>query len=439
MSKTADLIIRNGRVLTMDPEVGLVNNCDVAIADGEIIAIGPDLEVPAGCSTIEADGNIVMPGLVDTHTHLWNGMWRTYAESAGPSTKYGALGLGMGPLFSPEDSYQAVLMAALEMVSNGITTVHNWAHNMVSIDHAAAEISALKDVGIRARFSYGYHWNLPQNEVMPLDNVLETRKRWEGGLVRVGMALRNDTTQGTVPGHFAALSVDPAILKQEMSVMRENDIPITMHIRNPGPASYFIDAGYIAPDTLIVHGYHWAGSEWDQLAKAGIRIAVTPDTCMRGLKKFMPIGDIIASGAPLGLSFDHMNGSGHADMFRLMHMTILNEAMRGEETLPALKAVELATAGGAEVMGLGDVTGTLTVGKRADVIMLNADALSLTPLHDIPMAIANSAHPALVDTVIIDGKVVKKDGALCNWDAADVARQANATFEGLRERYEATL
>src|SRR5690606_20061820 len=195
MSKTADLIIRNGRVLTMDPEVGLVNNCDVAIADGEIIAIGPDLEVPAGCSTIEADGSIVMPGLVDTHTHLWNGMWRTYAESAGPSTKYGALGLGMGPLFSPEDSYQAVLMAALEMVSNGITTVHNWAHNMVSIDHAAAEISALKDVGIRARFSYGYHWNLPQNEVMPLDNVLETRKRWEGGLVRVGMALRNDTTQ----------------------------------------------------------------------------------------------------------------------------------------------------------------------------------------------------------------------------------------------------
>src|SRR5690606_2077616 len=127
------------------------------------------------------------------------------------------------------------------------------------------------------------------------------------------------------------------------------------------------------------------------------------------------------------------------DMFRLMHMTILNEAMRGEETLPALKAVELATAGGAEVMGLGDVTGTLTAGKRADVIMLNADALSLTPLHDIPMAIANSAHPALVDTVIIDGKVVKKDGALCNWDAADVARQANATFEGLRERYEATL
>ena len=439
MDKAADLIVRHGRVLTMDTALGEVTDCDIAVANGEIIEIRPNIQVPAGCTVVEAAGNIVMPGLVDTHTHMWNGLWRSYAGSGGAETSYGALGLGMGPLFTPEDSYNAVLGAALEMLGNGITTVHNWAHNMVSIEHANAEIQALKDVGVRARFSYGYRWDQPQDQLMPLDDVLTTRKRWAGGLLDVGIALRNDTTQGQIPGFFAALSIDPALLGEEIAVMRENHVPLTMHIRNPGPASYFIDAGYIAPDNLIIHGYHWRKGEWNQLADAGIRISVAPYSCLHGLNKLMPLGEALSAGVTLGVSFDHMNGSGNADMFRLMQLMVMNEAVRNEAPLSWHKAVEIATTDGAAALGLGEVTGSLTVGKRADIIILDAETLGMAPLHDVPMAVVNSASPSTVDTVIVDGVVLKSHGSLVGWDAGDVARRVDSTFRGLRERYESAV
>lgn len=436
MESRAELIVRGGTVLAMSAGAETVTHADVAIAGGEIVGIDTDIAVPDGCEIIDAADRIVMPGLVDTHTHMWNGLWRSYADTGGPASAYGALGMGMGRLYTPEDSYVAVLGVALEMIAAGVTTVHNWAHNMVSPEHAEAELMALRDAGIRARFSYGYHWNLAQTALMPLDDVVQFRDRWNGGLIDVGMALRNDTTQGTVKDFFAALSVDPALLREEMAAMRENRVPLTMHIRNPGPASYFIDAGYIAPDNVIVHGYHWSGDEWRILADAGIRISLSPHSCLAGLHQLMPLGDIIASGAPAGLSFDHMNGSGNADMFRLMQLALLNEALRDDDGITPLTAIGLATLGGAEVLGLGDRTGSITLGKRADLLLLDSEALSMVPLHDVPTAVANSANPSIVDTVIVDGVVLKRGGELLHWDRHEVARSVDRTFRGLRERYE---
>jgi cytosine/adenosine deaminase-related metal-dependent hydrolase len=419
----------------MDPVLGDLVHGDVAVSGGEIVAVGQALEVPAGCEVVEAEGGLVMPGLVDTHTHLWNGVWRSFAGSGGPQTSYGALGTGMGPLFSPEDSYQAVLAASLEMVASGVTTVHNWAHNILSPEHADAEIRALRDAGVRARFSYGYHWRLPQDEPMDLEDVVRVRDQWSSGTVTVGMALRNDTTQGTAAVTFPSLSVAPSLLRHEMDVMRAHNIPLTMHIRNPGPAQYFIDAGYIGQDNLIVHGYHWdQAQDWKLLAGAGANISLSPYSCLVGMKKLMPLTHMLEHGIPTGLSFDHMNRSGNADMFRMMQLLVVNEALAGRQ-LPWRTAVEIATTGGAEVLGLGAVTGSLTPGKRADLIVLDPHALSIAPMHDSYMTIANSAGPGVVDTVIVDGKILKRAGRLTQWDPSEVTTAVNTTFTSLAQRY----
>jgi cytosine/adenosine deaminase-related metal-dependent hydrolase len=418
--------------MTMDPQLGDMDDADLLVIDGEIHAVGRSLPSPAGCEVIDVRGSIVMPGLVDTHTHMWNGLWRSYAESGGPETTYGALGVAMGPLFTPQDSYRSVRAAALEMLTCGVTTTHNWAHNIITPEHADAEIQALRDVGIRHRFSYGYHWTLGQTETMNLDDVRRVHDEWTGSMTQVGLALRNDTTQGKASVSFGPLSVSPELLVQEATFAREHGIPLTMHIRNPGPAEYFIERGYIAPDCLVVHGYHWRDATlWQRLAEAGARLSVSPYTAMILNSELVPLGLMLDAGVPTGLSFDHMNESGSADMFRLMQLTVVNESLRVGAPLPWRTAVRLATIDGARLLGLEDVTGSLAPGKRADVLVLDGRRLTMAPVHDLAMTVACSASPAAVSLVLVDGEVVVRDGALTRYDEDETAQDVE---ELLREK-----
>ncbi|HET8614935.1 MAG TPA: amidohydrolase family protein, partial [Actinomycetales bacterium] len=354
---------------------------------------------------------------------------RSYAESGGPETTYGALGVGMGPLFTPHDSYRSVRAAALEMLSCGVTTTHNWAHNIITPEHADAELQALRDVGIRHRFSYGYYWTLGQTEPTNLADVRRVHDEWTGPMTRVGLALRNDTTQGTASVSFGPLSVSPDLLAQEMAFARDHGIPLTMHIRNPGPAEYFIDRGYIGPDCLVVHGYHWDDdTSWRRLADAGARVSVSPYTAMILNSTLIPLGPMLDAGVPTGLSFDHMNESGGADMFRLMQATVVNESLRVGEPLPWRTAVRLATIDGARLLGIDDVTGSLTPGKRADLVVLDARRLTMAPVHDLAMTVACSAGPAAVTLVMVDGEVLVRDGALARYDQAGIADDLEALF-----------
>lgn len=434
MVERSGLVIRGARVVSMDRGVGDFGCGDVVVAGGVIQGVGEGLSAPAHFSVIEAEGRIVLPGLIDTHTHLWNGVWRSFAGVGGEGTDYGSLGVGMGPLFAPEDSFQAVLAGSLEMVNAGVTTVHNWSHNVTSPAHADAEIEAAIAAGIRTRFSYGYHWNLAHDELMDLDDVRRVRDQWSGGLVTVGLALRNDTSTATSPIAFPSLSVPPELLKEEMRFARAEGIPLTMHIRNSGPAAYFVDHGFVGPDNLIVHGYHWNEEDWRVLGQAGARVSVSPHTALLWNKTLVPLGDMLAHDVQVSISNDIMNASGTVDLFRTMQLLVINEALRSQTPLPWRRALELATIDGATALGLDAVTGSLTPGKRADLIMLDTDTLSLTPVFDPIVTIVNSAGPGVVDTVLVDGEILKRHGKLTRWDPAQVARRTATMFTALRTR-----
>ena len=121
------LLVRGGHVITMDPGTGDVPGGDVLVSGGAIAAVGTGLAVPAGARVIDATGMIVAPGLVDTHWHMWNTLLRGMSET-GPG--YFRLCRGLGPAFGPGDVFHGTLLACAEAISSGITTVHDWAHNV---------------------------------------------------------------------------------------------------------------------------------------------------------------------------------------------------------------------------------------------------------------------------------------------------------------------
>lgn len=430
------LLLRGGRVVTLDQELGDFDCADVLVVDGRIAEVGPDLAVPEGYEVLDVEGGLVMPGLIDTHTHMWNGVWRTHAGTTDdPRDTYQAMGERMGPLFLPEESYLAVRAAAYEMLGSGITTTHNWAHNLVAPEHADAEIRATTEAGIRTRFSYGYRWDLDQQQPMDIEDVLRVRDQYDSPMCRVGMALRNDITPDPSFTAFASLAVPPSVLRQEIDFAREHGIPLTTHVLNPGPAQYWIDHDYIGPDNLIVHGYHWTREEWKALGAAGAHVSISPYSALMGRKTLIKLGDMLEYGVRTGLSFDHMNRSGSADMFRLMHVMVLNEGLRTGQQMPWRSAVELGTIEGARALGIDDLTGSLTPGKAADIIVLDALSLTMVPLIEPYWAIANSAGPKTVSTVIVDGVVKKRDGVLVGVDEHQLARELSEMFRRILDRY----
>jgi len=183
------LVVRNAaHVLTMDPKLGNLADADVHIRDGRIIAIGRNLAAVSG-QMIDARGMIVMPGLIDTHTHMWNCLWRTL------DTPYIYGHSNLGPQYRPEDSYNAVRLCAAEFLFGGITTVHAWEHNVRSPAHADAELKALTDMGMRTHYSYGYYHHLPADQPMNLEDILRLRRQWQGETVTVGYDSSNPDNQ----------------------------------------------------------------------------------------------------------------------------------------------------------------------------------------------------------------------------------------------------
>src|SRR5262249_25270479 len=224
----ADLLIRGGYVITMDPGAGDVPGGDVLVSGGTIAAVGTGLTAPAGAAELDATGMIVAPGLVDTHWHLWNTLLRGMSEG-GPG--YFRLCRSLGPAFGPEDVYQGTLLGCAEAISSGITTVHDWCHNIRSPAHAEAGLRALARAGLRARFSYGYPAAHANGQAMDLAGLRQLHADWAGrgadGLLSLGMAWRGPG------GSDPAMRMPAAIYRQGIDTARGLGIPVPLPAARP--------------------------------------------------------------------------------------------------------------------------------------------------------------------------------------------------------------
>lgn len=421
-----DIVLRGGYVLSMDPALGDLEIGDVYVRDGIIVEIAPQVTA-IGALEIDCRNTVVMPGFVDTHWHMWNSIWRGMANDA---TAYFAL-QGLAAHYAPEDHYVAVRYAALEALSAGFTTCHNWAHGVDSREDAEAELQALADTGIRAKMGLpGFLKGQPtsRDEVQGLLDWIAAN-----GSGRIGLGMILD-------GAGAALS-------ERVELARSLNLrPITDH------GGSLAQPDLLGPEFLFTHGTALTPEQVSLIIDKRLGVALCPGTDPMIGAGLPPMYALFDGGVPLeqiSMTVD-VTAQTPADPFAMLR-TIVNAGRIQQANNPNLMgvvqaapqwllsyrdALAIGTRGGAAVLGLDGQIGTLTPGKRADVITVRMDALNMLPAPNTNMTfqLVQHALPSNVDTVIVDGRVRKQAGALVGVDVAEVVAQAAASQEAIRQR-----
>jgi len=428
-------VIRKAHVMSMEKGIGDIPSGDVHVRNGEIVAVGENVNAP-GAVTIDGRGMIVLPGLIETHWHMWNTLLRGMSGEK-PDFGYFRTTATLGKLFTPDDIYQGTRLSTAEAINSGITFVHNWAHNVRSPDYARADIRALKESGLRARFSYGPMQGHDVKQPVDLADLEKLKTEWaqisSDGLLTLGMAWRGHG------GNLPANAVPEPVWRAEFEAAQRLGLPLSVHSSGSksavGQIAGLAKAGMIK-NVQIIHAVYATPDEIAAMKDAGTTISIAPTSELRIGFGIPPTASFLDADIPVGLSVDTVELVGNADMFAIMKTTqgLANGTANSEFKLSARRVLELATIEGARSMGIGDKTGSLKPGKRADLIMVSTKAANLGVFGDPAVMLVTAAQPANVDTVMVDGRILKRGGKLTHLNADRIATEAGAASAALRKR-----
>jgi 5-methylthioadenosine/S-adenosylhomocysteine deaminase len=430
-----EYLIRNAYVMTMEPAVGDLPVANVHVCGGQIVAVGPAVESP-GAEVIDGRGMIVLPGLVETHWHMWNTLLRSMA---GDRTEHGYFptARGLGEKYLPNDMYQGTRLSAAEAIHSGITTVHDWCHNIRGPDYAEEDLRALRESGIRARFSYGAAQGQSTDTPIDTADIDRLHRNWKDysndGLLMLGLAWRGTSTSATG-------SISAAAWRKDFDAARALGIPISVHANNAraraGAIAVMAKEKCLGKDVQVIHAIWLTPEELKALATSGSSVSLSPYTELRIGFGFPVTGELLAAGVPVGLSVDTTTLAGSADMFAIMKaiQNIENARTENEFKLPARRVLELATIEGARSLGMGESIGSLRAGKRADLILVNTREVNLAVFSDPAHMLVEAAQPANVDTVMVDGRILKRRGKLTAVDVEQVVNEARSALTAVRKR-----
>jgi cytosine/adenosine deaminase-related metal-dependent hydrolase len=445
----AHLVLRGATVLTQDADLGELTGADVEVRDGVIAAVGERLAAP-GAEVVDATGMIVLPGFVDTHWHLWGTLLRGVIGD-GPDHGWFARKGALAPYFTAEDTYLGVRLGAVEGLAAGITTVHDWAHNVLGPEHADANLQAHLEAGTRVHFSYGSPSAHPSlsaeamreilsrtvrnlDEAMDFADVQRVREQWTGrfdGRLSVGVNVRGPARSAT------------EVYRAEWRSARELGLPIAMHcagtraeVARIHQVSLLAADGLLGPDLLLAHCLYLPEQDVRLVAEHGIAVTVSPLSELRLAMGYAPLAELRAAGIDVSLSLDTTAIAASADPFQAMRVALglANVARQDACAITPRDMLQIATIGGARALGLDAVTGSITPGKRADLICIDARAVNLAPVVDPAVAVVHSAAPANVDTVLVDGRVRKRGGRLVAVDTGELVERAGQALAGVCAR-----
>ena len=418
------LLLRGGYVVSVDPEIGDINGGDVLIEDDTIAEVAPNIDV-TDAEVIDVTGDVVIPGFIDSHRHTWETSIRGSAPNATLDDYFGIVLDGFAVAYRPEDVYVANYMGALECVNAGITTLLDWSHIQNTPDHSDEAIRGLRESGIRSVFAYGFpntslaDWWFDSSLKTP-DDVRRVREEYfssDEGLITMALATRG-------PGFC-----QPEVVKHDWNLARELDLPITVHVSMGRVAGRFNMVGQLhemdllGPDTTYIHSCYLSEEEWKLVADTGGKVSIAPQVELQMGHGSPPSLRARELGLRPSLSVDVVT-TVPGDMFTEMRAVFGSERVAvnaecwkadvdiPESMLTARDVLRSATIDGAHVCGLEDRTGSLTPGKKADVVVIDGKSPNVTPIFDPVATVVLFADVSNVDTVIIDGKIHKRDGKL---------------------------
>jgi 5-methylthioadenosine/S-adenosylhomocysteine deaminase len=434
-------LIRGGTVLTVDPRLGELDRGDVLIEDGRIAAVAPRLDV-SDAEILDATGMLVVPGFVDTHRHTWQAPLRNIGSDWTLAQYFVGIHFGFSKFYRPQDTYAGNLLGIAEALDSGITTVLDWSHNLDTPDHADAAVQALFDSGARAVFAHGggaSMWRVPSS-VPHHPDVRRVRDRYfssDDQLVTMAFAARGP--------QFTS----PEVTVGDWELARDLGLRVTVHVGDgewgrTRPVAWMRDHGMVGPQVTYVHCNTIADDELRMIADSGGTASVSADIEVQMGHGWPATGRLLDAGIRPSLSIDVCT-SNAGDMFHAMKTTIavqraLDNAAEqnpGEQDrlrLTCRDVLDFATIEGARANGLETVTGSLTPGKDADVVLIRTDSLTMSPLNNPAAALVYNAHPGLVDTVLVRGRVVKRHGRLTDLDVDRIRAMAEETRDHLLEQ-----
>ncbi|MFI7700462.1 amidohydrolase family protein [Nonomuraea sp. NPDC049480] len=430
------VVLRGGTVLPIDGGRTVLEHTDVLVTGDRIAAVGPGLEVPEGTAEIDASGGIVMPGMIDTHRHMWQTALRGYGADWTLTQYFVWFYLEHGKLFRPEDVHAGNTLAAIEAVDAGVTTVVDWSHGLRTVDHADAAVDALQSVPGRHVLAYG--------------NIQQPPAEWTAAPEFRDFVSRRITGDDLL-GFQLAFDVlgDPAFPeKPAFEVARELGAPVTTHAGVWGATSddgirLMYEHGFMTPETIYVHAASLSADSYHRIAATGGSISVSTESEQSAGQGYPPTWAVRAHGIPVSLSMDtSVWWSG--DLFSAMRTTLgadrsrehLEAHAKGDTVthcgLRADQVVEWATRGGARAIGRDDL-GVIAEGKKADLVLIKNDRSPVSfPLLHPYGHVAFQAQRGDVHTVLVNGRVVKHEHELVGVDLAAARRQVERTVDYLR-------
>ena len=435
LPERGNIVIRNAYVMTMEKDTGDLKDADVHVREGAIVAVGPKLNAP-GARAIDGRGMIVMPGLIETHWHMWNTLLRGMSGEK-PDYGYFRTSAGLGRVFEPSDMYQGTRLATAEAINSGITFVHDWCHNVRGPEYARQDLRALKESGLRARFSYGTMQGHDLKQTVDLADIEKLKTDWaqysNDGLIALGLAWRGHG------GNQPANAVPETVWRAEFETAQRLGLPISVHSSGSksaiGQIGGLNKAGMIK-NVQVIHAVYATPEEIAAMKAAGASISLAPTSELRIGFGIPPTVSFLDAGIPVGLSVDTVTLVGNADMFAIMKTIqgLENGRAENEYKISARRVVELATIEGARSMGIDDKVGSLKAGKRADLIMIDTRAPNLGVFGDPAVMLVTAVQPANVDTVMVDGRILKRAGKLTAMNVLQIAKEAADANAAVRKR-----
>lgn len=433
------VLIRGGHVLSMDPEVGDFAEADVLISGKAIEAVGPNLDA-GDAEIIEAAGMIVMPGFIDTHHHQFETALRSFLADGiliNDGTPQGAVNYyeyilqKFSMVYRPQDVHINELFGSLAQLDTGVTTVMDVSQIHHSPEHSDAVVQALKDAGRRSVFGYFEGWG--DKAKYPADARRLKEQHFASDDQLLTMVMGGEIY---IPGYEEAWKIG-----------RELGVPVALHVVGTFGMQPTFDelakAGQFGSDNIFIHMTGMSDMAWKAAADAGSHVSLAVPIEMAMRHGMPPIQKALDLGIQPSLSSD-VECTMAADPFTQMRSTFtlqrafVNErALAGEENLPKLLSsqdvIRFATLEGAKGLKLDHKTGSLTLGKEADIVLLDANAINVTPLNHVPGAVVTLMDRTNVDTVMVAGKIRKWRGELLDVDLPKLRGELEASRDYLFE------
>jgi cytosine/adenosine deaminase-related metal-dependent hydrolase len=442
------ILVRGAAIVSMDDAVGDLARGDLLIEGTKIAAVGPDLSA-AGADgqalVLDADGMIAIPGLQDTHRHSWQTQLRRLFCDGALADYIGTVHGQMGPLFTPHDIEVGTRLAALTALRSGITSVLDFTHNRRTTEHGDAAVRAWEATGVRATI-------VP---VRPLFGDWD--HRWEEDLrrLRAGTFASDDQRLRLRVGAYTK-SV-PELVTGEIELTAataalagELGLGVTVDaVFGPGAGDHVLQLaadGVLSSDMTFIHCQSIGDAAWDALAQAGCRVALaaTSDAQLGCVESVPPIQAALDRGITPGLSID-VECCLSSDIYTQMRFVLAVQRMFAHQrhhhgdadapaVLPVREALRYATIAGAEANGVADVSGSLTPGKAADIVLVRADDVDNLPLNDAVATVVLGTDSGNVETVLVDGEPRKWDRRLVGVDVAALGRDVADSRDWLLEQ-----